>query len=139
VTNNASANHIEINVDNTPDKMSSLFDSRGVIPVLPERPSSSLSTIEPLPRLTCGQMEGPRNGPRRAIIMNKKMNMIGCDDVVEYPKSVSLFCAGEPGQPDQFIFLEFEEELFFMTTMAYVPDISFARKEMSFGSWHDIR
>jgi hypothetical protein len=84
-------------------------------------------------------MNGSGNGLRPATIMDKKMNMVGCDYVVEYLEPIGFFCPEKPSQPSQFIFLELEEKFFLMAPMGNMPDVFSAGKKMSFGSGHESK
>ena len=115
--------HVQIDIDEATDQVSIRGDGCGEIAIFPECAPSGFSLIEFLCDPSSYQLHTFRN-TAVTLVMNKKVNVIRGDDVVQNRKAIAFSGFEQPMPPPQSIPLEPEEKFPIMATMREVPHVA---------------
>ena len=129
----AGANHVEIDINKAANQVFILLNSSSMIAIFPEGSFSFLALIEFLSGSPGYQLKALWDDIRPAID-HQQMDMIGSDNIVEYPQAKALLGFKEPGMQAPPVHVEFKEKFLFVATVGNVPHLP--RNMMSVCSRH---
>ncbi len=122
--NNPLPYHIQINIDETSQKVVSAFNCCRMISVFPKCTLTIFALIEFLPRPSCNQFNRIWDDIPFIVSNYKKMNMIRSNRIIQYHQSISLFCFIQPLKPSTSILGKFEQKFPFVAPVGDVPCLS---------------
>jgi hypothetical protein len=134
VPDHSGPNHIQIDISQAVFEMLTRLDRGAMIPVLPEGATPPLAPVVFLGDPARYKVHGTRNHTSPPAILDKKMDMVRSQRVVENAESVPLFCIEQPLKPAPPIPGELQEEFLLMTAMSKVPDLAWDK--IPIGSRH---
>jgi hypothetical protein len=116
--------------------MPASFNRRRMIAVFPISALPFLSQIKFLPGSSGYQLYRFGDNIPIAIIPDDKMDMIGCDCIIEHAQSKSLPRFKKPPKPTSSVSAKFQKKFLFVTTVGDMPYI--AGYVMPACSWHGL-
>ena len=125
------SDHVQIDVDQTTEKMLPCLYRSGVIPVFPERPFSLFPAVTFLCRFSRNQLHALRDYLIFSVY-NEQVDVVGRDGVVENIQTKALFRLEQPLKPALAIPCKLEKELLLMASVGDVPDLP--RNMMTIGA-----
>jgi len=131
---NPGPDHVRVDVHHASDKVFTLLNSRGIIPILPKGPGASLSPIAFLPCPVCNQLDRFRYGIWLLVVAHQKVNVIARDHVVQDGQPKSLLRLQQPHHPALSVTRKREKQFPLVAPVRDVPHIS--RDTMAIGSRH---
>jgi hypothetical protein len=95
-----------------------------MIPIFPESPLSILPLVVFLARSSSHQLHGPGQYLVTTVVLDKKMDVIGRDRIVQYSDTIALLRFKQPCQPPPPVSGKSKKKLLLVATMGNVPNIS---------------
>ena len=87
---NTATNHVEIDVNEALDQVLVGFNRSRMVAIFPVRPFPTLPLIELLPCSSRDQLDRVRDRVPVSVVLDKKMDMVGGDRVIENAEAISL-------------------------------------------------
>ena len=122
--NNPRPYHIQINIDETSQKVVSVFNCCRMISVFPKCTLTIFALIEFLACPSCNQFNRIWDDIPFTASNDKKMNMIRSNCIIQNYQSISFFCFIQPLKPSTSIFRKFEQKFPFVAPVSDVPYLS---------------
>ena len=134
MSHDTGAHHIQVDVDHASQKVIPALDSRGVIPVFPERPMPLLPVVVFLSRAARRQLQAAGDRIGLTLVDHEQMDVIGGDHVIQEMQTLLTARLFQPIQISSSISIESQQEILLVAPMRDVPNL--ARQIASIRSRH---
>lgn len=132
----ASSDHVHVNVDHAAHKVRASLNSRRMVAVLPEGAAAPPALVKLLCHPASDELHGIWNDIPVLPSSYQEVDVIGRHGVIQNLNFKTPLGFIKPGDPCGSVFREFQKKLPVATAMGDMPDVP--GKKMAVGSGHDV-